>query len=112
MHATLARMTQPPHRFNLNMPPDRVAGHYADFAAIWHTPETFVLDFIATAQPAHPDPEMAGGFITDAEVVTRVRIPAAQVWEIMKALEQQYSAWEIENGQRSPGSGEGLPPTT
>lgn len=103
-------MSQPePHTsFNINMPEDQAVGHYADFAAIWHTPETFVLDFMALAQPPQPDPENPPHQVAHAQLASRVRIPAAQVWEIMKALEQQYSAWEIENGHRPPGD-PGLP---
>ena len=36
-------------------------------------------------------------------VVTRVRIPAAQVWEVMRALENQLTAGEGETGRREPG---------
>ena len=32
-----------------------------------------------------------------ARVVARVRIPPSQVWELMKALEQNLSAYEREN---------------
>jgi hypothetical protein len=37
-----------------------------------------------------------------ARVVSRVRIPASQVFELMKVLEKQLSAWELETGQRPP----------
>jgi hypothetical protein len=33
-------------------------------------------------------------------VVARIRVPAGQVWEIMKALEAQYTACEHETGRR------------
>jgi hypothetical protein len=39
--------------------------------------------------------------IRDATVVSRVRIPPSQVFELMKALEQQLSAWEKEHPNRS-----------
>ena len=104
-------MTQQSTHFNINMPPDRAAGHYADFAMIWHTPETFVLDFIAATQPAQPNPDGSGGAVVNAEVSARVRIPAAQVWEIMKALNEQYSAWEVETGKQTPNAGDDLPPS-
>jgi hypothetical protein len=93
----------PEVHLNVNLPDHNVEGHYADFANIWHTPETFVLDFLATARPPHPVEDGSGSAKTvlDAQVVTRVRIPAAQVWEVMKALEQQYTAWEQETGRTS-----------
>ena len=36
-----------------------------------------------------------------ARVVARVRIPPGQVWELMKSLEQNLSAYERENAQSS-----------
>jgi len=88
--------------YEINLPEAQRAGHSADFASIWHTKDTFVLDFIAEVTPpqqAH-DPSGHHLSVVAADVVTRVRIPASQVWEIMKALEQQYSAWETETGKR------------
>lgn len=35
-----------------------------------------------------------------ARIVARIKIPPAQVFELMKALEQQLTAWEKETGQR------------
>jgi hypothetical protein len=35
-----------------------------------------------------------------AQVVARVRVPPSQVFEIMKALERQLTAWETETGRR------------
>ncbi len=96
----MSQPASPQPRLNVKVPDDRVAGHYADFAGVWHTSETFVLDFLALSQPMRPDPENAGQTVADAELVSRVRVPAAQVWEIMKALEKQYSAWEAEQGRR------------
>jgi hypothetical protein len=34
-------------------------------------------------------------------VVARVRVPPSQVFEIMKALERQLTAWETETGRRT-----------
>ena len=88
-----------PVDIEINLPDDQVAGQYADFANIWHTPETFVLDFAVAVMPPHAVEGRANP-VLDGRVVTRVRIPAAQVWEVMKALEQQYTAWEQETGRR------------
>ena len=94
---------QLPMEFVISMPSEVEAGHYADFANIWHNQETFILDFISMTRPPEPVHDEGGqvvGAKTQASVVTRVRIPAAQVWEVMKALETQLSAWESE---RKPG---------
>jgi len=92
--------------YEINLPESKREGHSADFASIWHTADTFVLDFIAQVTPRQPPHEHEGQLVSHvaADVVTRVRIPASQVWEIMKALEQQYTAWESETGRR-PGNG-------
>ena len=100
-----------PSRFLIDVPDDVVAGHYADFASIWHTPDVFVLDFAAlkgSPQVADADGQPVLDFHT--RIVTRVRIPPQQVFEVMKALEQQLSAWERETGQR-PGGNIPDPPT-
>jgi len=91
--------------YEINLPEAQRQGHSADFASIWHTRDTFVLDFIAQITPPQPGQDQAGQAVAriPADIVTRVRIPASQVWEIMKALEQQYTAWEAETGHR-PGS--------
>lgn len=89
--------------FEINLPESQREGHAADFASIWHTADTFILDFIAQVTPPQPAHDHEGQMVSHvpADVVTRVRIPASQVWEIMKALEVQYTAWETETGRRS-----------
>jgi hypothetical protein len=94
----------PPTIFNVELPADRVPGHYADFASIWHSNETFILDFIAMGSPPQPGQDDAGNpaTIMNCQIVTRVRLPAEQVWEVMKALQTQLGAWEAENPHRKP----------
>lgn len=88
--------------FNVHLPPEKVAGHYADFASVWHNRDTFILDFLAMSQPTSMVTDEAGERTPqiNAEVVSRVRIPADQVWELMKALETQLGRWEQENPDR------------
>lgn len=91
--------------FNIHCPEELLEGHYADFASIWHNQDAFVLDFVSMAAPPQPAEDGAKAVNISCRVVTRVRIPASQVWEVMKALEKQYSAWEIETGRRTAGDG-------
>lgn len=77
--------------------PEEPAGVFADFVMVWQTPETFVLDFAAITAPAEAG--AADSQNISAQVVSRVRIPPNQVFEIMKALEQQLSAWEARKEQ-------------
>lgn len=92
--------------FHINLPADQVEGHYADFATVWHNQETFVLDFMAMTKAPTVTRDDQGQQVAriESQVVTRVRIPASQVWEVMKALEKQLGAWEVEKSSRPTGS--------
>jgi len=83
-------------RIQLALPPDKSAGVFADFVRAWHTKDVFILDFSAHLEPAMRD-EAADDIVQQSAVVSRVRIPPAQVFELMKALEAQLSLWESEN---------------
>jgi len=74
------------------MPDELAGGDYADFVRVWHGKDIFTLDFAALVAPMSADG-------TTARVVSRVRIPPSQVFEIMKALERSLTAWEKEHGQ-------------
>jgi hypothetical protein len=95
----------PRRDFALDVPAEAEVGVYADFASIWHTPETFVLDFAVLKRPPqttqHPDG--SSGLLFPTRVVSRVRLPPAQIFELMKALEQQLTMWETEHGRAQPG---------
>lgn len=86
---------QPSPQARIHVPDDRLEGAYADFVSVWHSKDVFVLDFAVLAQPMTPQG-------IDARVVSRVRIPPSQVFEIMKALEQQLTAWESERDRPTP----------
>jgi hypothetical protein len=89
-----------PTKFKIDIPSDRTEGHYADFASVWHGQETVILDFAAAMKPpqaVYEDGE-AVAMEVSAKVVTRVRIPASQCFELMRALEKQLSQWEKERG--------------
>jgi hypothetical protein len=85
----------PEQRIQISLPPDQLSGEFADFVRAWHTKDCFVLDFSSFTEPAIRD-EASGDLILNATIVSRVRIPPSQVFELMKALEQQLSLWEKE----------------
>ena len=91
-----------PQRLEIEAGPDIEPAVYADFAALWHTPAIFVMDFAALMGPAQHAQGPDGQAVVDAKarIVARVRMPPQQVFELMKALEQQLSAYEQEAGQR------------
>jgi len=86
-------------RFQINIPQKLTPGVYADFIRAWHTKDAFVLDFANLVEPVRAEDDT---MLVNATVVSRVRIPPSQVFELMKALEQQLSAWEKETGQGRP----------
>jgi hypothetical protein len=83
-------------RIQLALPPEKAAGVFADFVRAWHTKDCFILDFSAYSEPPMHD-QTADDIVQQSTVVSRVRIPPNQVFELMKALEAQLSAWEAEN---------------
>jgi hypothetical protein len=94
-----------PQVFQIDLPPAEIAGKYADFASVWHTESIFVLDFVALAQP----PTTATDAVTDQQqvlipgsIVSRIRIPPAQVFEVARALTQQLEMWEQQTGLKPP----------
>jgi hypothetical protein len=91
-----------PQHINVTMPQEKAGGHYADFASIWHTADQFVFDFAALTAPPATGTAADGQttILHEAQVVTRVRVPASQAIEIMKALGAQLDAWERETGHR------------
>jgi hypothetical protein len=99
-------------RVALNLPEHIAPGIHADFAAIWNTPDTFVLDFCSLVQPSDlaEDQETGQSFEqVQAQVVARVKIPAAQVWEVARALTQHLTKWEVATGRVKPDPDDGLP---
>jgi hypothetical protein len=86
------------------MPDNIVPGSYADFVSVWHTADVFTFDFAALSRPPTRVEGEDGPPTTQAQaqVVARVRVPPSQVFEIMKALERQLTAWENETGRRPP----------
>ncbi|KQM81455.1 DUF3467 domain-containing protein [Agromyces sp. Leaf222] len=105
-----------PRRFQIDLPSDRAQGVFADFARVWHTPNVFVIDYVALTQPPSTveDPDGTRAVAVPGQVVSRIRIPPEQVFELAKALTQQLEAWEQETGRKPPerplfGSGHSAP---
>jgi hypothetical protein len=87
-------------RFEIVTPDAQIAGVHADLVGVWHTPDSFVFDFSVVSSPASVHVEGGRRVVTQpAQVVSRVRMPPSQIFEVMRALEQQLSNWERENGQ-------------
>jgi len=91
-------------QINFDIPSEVEAGSFADFASIWHTDNVFVLDFASLRGPATETPDENGEphRSVNARVVSRVRIPPEQVFELAKALTRELELWEQQTGRRNP----------
>ena len=85
----------------MQLPPETEVGVFADFASVWHTPNTFVLDFLSVKMPPHPD-GTGEGQVIDAKVAARVRIPSEQIFPLIQALQTQGNQWLAESGRQQP----------
>lgn len=93
-----------PQRIRFATTPEIEVGTYANFAGIWHQPDCFILDFAVFTTPPQLVEDESGEKFVDlpARIVSRVRIPPEQVFEMMKALNAQLEAWERETGRHRP----------
>jgi hypothetical protein len=102
---------QLPAQLELNLPQELEAGVYASFAAVWQDNDTFVLDFAVHTRPPEPVADVDSGAVAalrvPARVVSRVRIPAGQAWDLMRALNDQLGRWEAHRpGSTPPDAGD------
>src|SRR6185437_13130971 len=108
---TDAQPGQPP-QFSLQVPDNAAVGVYSNLVAVWHTPYEFTIDFAVT-QPAQVIADEAGTqrAVTPALVVSRVKIPPAEVFELMQALSKNERLYEERFGPiQRPGPGAQDPP--
>lgn len=90
---------------SMQISPEVEVGVFADFASVWHTPNTFVLDFLSIRRPPEvpstEGDEQAVGEL-HATVGARVRIPPEQIFKIIEALQSQGQQWLTETGRSHP----------
>jgi hypothetical protein len=104
----MAEFTPQQLQFVVDLPADLEVGVFADFASVWHTPTTFVIDFLAVKGPQHPAVDPASGAldpdqpVLDARVGARVRIPSEQIFPLIQALQAQGNQWLAESGREEP----------
>jgi hypothetical protein len=84
---------------NIRVPEAVAPGALADFVAISHTADYFTLDFVAMLGSRHD--ASTDRTDIDGQVVSRVKILPAQVFELMKALGEQLTQWETATGKKS-----------
>src|SRR5271154_1903073 len=87
---------QQPKSVQINVPPDKMAGSYANVVGVWHTPPDFAIDFCVNQPFAGGENQVA------ALVVSRVRIPPAMVFDLLRALNENLNEYEQEYGEVVP----------
>lgn len=84
----------------INVPPEQVAGHYANLVGVWHTQHDFAIDF-CVIQPFVGSEEGS----MSAQVVSRVRIPPTIVFDLLRSINENLTDYEETFGEiRQPGS--------
>lgn len=98
----------------IELPDEVEMGVFADFASAWHTPATFVLDFLSVKRPPTPAPNKETGEVDHGvlpvKVAARVRIPPEQIFPLINALQEQGDQWLRETGRSEPPRSWGPPP--
>jgi hypothetical protein len=94
-------MADQPQSVQINVPPEKAAGCYANIVGVWHTPTDFAIDFCVN-QPFAGGPDKIA-----AQVVSRVRIPPSMVFELLRALSENLGEYEDAYGEvKIPGGQE------
>jgi hypothetical protein len=94
---------EPESHLEVSISAEVEAGLYANFVSVWHTQDGFVLDFAVITRPPQLADDPASGqriLSVPTRIVSRIRLPPGQVFELMKALEQQLTAFEKETGRK------------
>ncbi len=86
-------MSDQPQNLQVNVPPEQVAGHYANLVGVWHTPHEFAIDF-CVIQPFAGQPDSMA-----AQVVARVRIPPTLVFDLLRAVNENLGQYEDAFGE-------------
>lgn len=85
------KKNQPPKEIQIELTPDVASGHYANLAAIAHTPGEFFLDFIALT----PN-------VPKAKVATRVIMTPENVKNLLYVLRDNIQKYESTFGTIQP----------
>jgi hypothetical protein len=93
---------QPPQvHLNVELPMELRNGVHAELAAVWHTRDSFTIDFIAPISPAAPAD--GGDYTQPAQVVSRVRVPVSVIFNIARAISDNVAIYESSFGSIGPG---------
>ena len=87
------------------IPDDLEPGAYANALSAWHSEHEFTLDFAALRGPRVNED---GETVLSYRVVTRVRLPATMIFDVIRELNRDMTEYEQEFGEirrpRRPGA--------
>ena len=84
------------------IPDDLEPGLYANALAAWHTEHEFTLDFAAVQRPRVSED---GEVVLPGRVVTRVKLPATMIFDVIRELSRDMTEYEQQFGEiRRPGA--------
>ena len=86
--------------FEFRLPPEHEAGVYANTFGVWHTAYDFTIDFAASQLPKRADP--ADPYVVSCRVVSRVRLPAGAVFDLLRTINAAMSLYEAQWGEIQP----------
>ena len=84
----------PDRHINIHIDPEKMAGHYANFANVSHSDYEFTVTF------ARVDHEIEEGEIPGV-VVSRLNLSPRFMRELLDAMEDNYGRWKAREGIKS-----------
>jgi hypothetical protein len=79
---------------DIDLPRELVGGVYANFLFVWHSPFEFTLDFCVLQPRAEEEARPT--------VVSRVRIPVAIIFDVIRGLNESMTRYEEQFGEIRP----------
>jgi hypothetical protein len=86
-----------PVEFEITVPDELEGGVYANVLNVWHTPYEFTLDF-GVLGPAREPPDEDEPIKVPVRVTSRVRVPPTILFDILRALNQNMTTYEMTFG--------------
>jgi hypothetical protein len=84
-----------PIPYELHIPPPLKAGVYSNHVMIWHTPYEFTVDFIVAESVRDTDE----GPKIPCQLVSRVKIPVALMFDVIRRLNTEMTSYELIYGE-------------
>ena len=80
--------------WELHVPPELEEGVYASFITTWHTANEFTLDFATFVPDTLPLPLDPGPDDAHLEGVSRVKVPPAEIFDMIRLIHASMTRYE------------------